>query len=231
MVIAVVGAVSPPEIIAQIEQRLAGWQPQVTASARIFPPVQPPPEPIRRHISIGGKMQTDLVLGTLGPRRGDPDFFAAALGNNILGQLGMMGRIGEIVREQNGLAYYAAANLVASYAAGSWEISAGVEPPNLEQVIDLMLTEIQRFTRETVSREEMEDSKANLVGRLPLALQSNAGVAGALINIERFQLGLDYYRQYPALIQKVTREEVLETARRFLGLERMVIVSAGPDGD
>ncbi len=77
----------------------------------------------------------------------------------------------------------------------------------------------------------MEDSKANLVGRLPLALQSNAGVAGALINIERFQLGLDYYRQYPALIQKVTREEVLETARRFLGLERMVIVSAGPDGD
>lgn len=231
MVIAVVGAVSPPEIIAQILQRLADWQPKVETAYRVFPTVQPPPEPIRRHITIGGKTQTDLVLGTLGPRRGDPDFFAAALGNNILGQLGMMGRIGEIVREQNGLAYYAAANLVASYAAGSWEVSAGVDPSNLEAVINLVQAEIRRFTREPVSREEMEDSKANLVGRLPLALQSNAGVAGALINIERFQLGLDYYRRYPALIQRVTREEVFNTARRFLGQEKMVIISAGPDGD
>ncbi len=89
----------------------------------------------------------------------------------------MMGRIGEVIREQYGLAYYAAANLVASTAAGSWEVSAGVDPQNLQRVIDLIRDEIACFTHEPVSEEELGNSKANLIGRLPLALESNSGVA------------------------------------------------------
>jgi zinc protease len=53
-------------------------------------------------------------------------------------------------------------------------------------------------------------------------------VAGALLNIERYGLGLDYYRQYPDLVRGVTVDEVLETARKFIDPERLVIATAGP---
>ncbi len=230
LVLAVVGGIDPTQVTDWVNRYLGSWTASDDPLPVAFPDPKPPAQDIRRHVSIEGKSQCDLVVGTLGPRRADADFFPAIVGNNILGQLGMMGRIGEVIREQHGLAYYAAANLVASTAAGSWEVSAGVDPQNLQRVIDLIRAEIRHFTREPVSEEELADSKANLIGRLPLALESNSGVAGALLNIERFGLGLDYYRNYPAMIQGITREEVLKTARRYLNGGGLVIVSAGPDG-
>jgi zinc protease len=53
-------------------------------------------------------------------------------------------------------------------------------------------------------------------------------VAASLINLERFQLGLDYYRRYPSLVNAVTEEEVLETARAYIHPETMIVVSSGP---
>ncbi len=72
-------------------------------------------------------------MGSFGPRRIDPEYPAAVLGNNILGQFGMMGRIGESVRENAGLAYYASTGLNAWIEGGSWEIAAGVDPDNLKR--------------------------------------------------------------------------------------------------
>jgi zinc protease len=150
------------------------------------------------------------------------------LGNNILGQFGMMGRIGDVVREQSGLAYYAYSQLSAGIGPGAWYVSAGVNPANLEKAMELVKQELKRYVDEGITAEELADSQANYVGRLPLSLESNGGVAGALLNIERYGLGLDYYRQYPDLVRGVTVDEVLETARKFIDPERLVIATAGP---
>ena len=119
-----------------------------------LPPVTPLNGPVREHITLPGKSQTDLVMGGFGPKRSSPDYLAASLGNNILGQFGMMGRIGDVVREQAGLAYYASTSLNAWINTGSWEVSAGVNPANLQRAIDLILAEIRRFITEPVSLEE-----------------------------------------------------------------------------
>jgi zinc protease len=157
-----------------------------------------------------------------------PGFLAAALGNNILGQFGMMGRIGDSVREKAGLAYYASSSLSGGLGPGPWFVAAGVDPQNIDQTIDLISQEITRFISEPVSQEELSDSKSNFIGRLPLSLESNAGVASALTNLERFQLGLDYYRQYPDLVQAITAEDVLDIAQRYWHPERLGIAIAGP---
>jgi zinc protease len=183
---------------------------------------------VRKHIPLPGKIQTDLVIGTNGPKRHARDYMAASLGNNILGQFGMMGRIGDVVREKAGLAYSASASLSSSIAGGSWEVSAGVNPANLQRAIDLIVSELRRFVEEPVTLEELQDSQANFIGRLPLSLESNAGVANALLNIERFTLGLDYYRRYPDLVRAVTPQAVLETARSYWNLDCLAVVSSGP---
>jgi zinc protease len=149
----------------------------------------------------------------------------------VLGQFGMMGRIGDIVREQSGLAYHASASLNAGIDVGTWEVSAGVNPANLEKAIDLILKELKRFISAPVTKLELQDSKSSYIGRLPLSLESNAGVAGALLNMERFQLGLDYFQKYVSRVEAVTAEQVLITAQKYLNLETLAIVSSGIAGE
>jgi zinc protease len=229
MVMVIVGAVEAQQALEQVQAALGQWNNPRRAPSISLPPVNPISDTVRRHIAVPGKYQTDLVMGTTGPRRMAEDYLAASLGNNILGQFGMMGRIGDAVREKSGLAYHASTSLSASIDAGSWEVTAGVNPANLQRAIDTILSELGRFTQEPVTDEELQDSQANFIGRLPLSLESNAGVANALFNIERFQLGMDYYQRYPDLVQSITREMVLETARRYWNLEALAIISAGPE--
>ena len=228
MVIAVVGAVDPSQAIDKVAQILDSWQNPEQPEPPALPPVKSLDALVTERVVIPGKFQADIVTGAAGPARRSPDYFAAALGNSVLGEFGMMGRIGEVVREKSGLAYYAYSNLAGGLGPGPWYVSAGVDPANVEQASYLIRQEIRRFVEQPVSQGELSDSQANFVGRLPLSLESNGGVAAALLNLERYDLGLDYYYRYADLIQAVTPEEVLETARRYLDPERLAVAIAGP---
>jgi zinc protease len=229
MVVVVVGAISAQQAVAEVQRTLGDWTHPTQAEPPPLPETHAPQATTRKHTGLAGKSQTSLVMGTMGPKRRTAEFMAASLGNSILGQFGMMGRIGDVVREQAGLAYYASTSLNAWIDAGSWEVSAGVNPANLEQAISLIISELRRFTSEPVSDEELADSQANFIGRLPLSLESNNGVANALLNLERFQLGLDYYRRYPDLVAGITPAHILEVARKYIDPDLLVISSCGPE--
>jgi zinc protease len=227
MVIVIVGAVDPEDSYEKVARILGDWQNPRQPDPPVLPEVKELDGIVRRVVSIPGKSQADIVMGTIGPPRRSPDFLAASLGNNVLGQFGMYGRIGEAVRETAGLAYYAYSSLSGGVGPGPWYVSAGVDPQNVEKTIELVREEIAKFVTGGVSEEELNDSKANYVGRLPLSLESNGGVAGALLSLERYQLGLDYYRRYPGLVAAVTPEEVLETVKRYLDPSRFAVAIAG----
>ena len=228
MVIAIVGAVKPEEAVKQVKRALGSWQANGQEVTPELPPLKVLKKTVSKHHRIAGKSQSDLVIGTNGPMRRDPEFMSASLGNNILGQFGMMGRIGDVVREKSGLAYYAYSSLSAGLGPGSWEVSAGINPQNVKKASDLIVDELKRFVQGGVTAEELVDTKANFIGRLPLSLESNGGVANALLNIERHGLGLDYYRRYADLVNEVTAEDVLNTARKFIDPDRLAIAVAGP---
>ncbi len=141
----------------------------------------------------------------------------------------MMGRIGESVRNEAGLAYYAYSALSASIGPGQWMVLAGVAPENRDKALDLIKAELKKFVDQPISDEELRDVKSNYIGKLPLSLESNAGVASALLTMEQHQLGLDYLRNYEKMIRKITPETILEAAREFLDPERLIISSAGPE--
>jgi len=228
MVIAVVGAIEPNEAVSKIEAILGDWENPNQSEFPTVPEMAPLKKSVRKHHTIVDKSQADIMMGFLGPKRRDDDFMAASLGNSILGRFGLMGRIGDSVREKAGLAYYAYSSISAGHGPGSWYVSAGVNPSNLDKAIDLIIEEFTLFKDEGVTEEELADNKSNYIGSLPLSLQSNAGVASALLRIERYDLGLDYYRQYPDLVRAVTREEILAVAQKYIVPERIAIATAGP---
>ena len=228
LVIAIVGAVKPEEVVRQVKRALGGWQIKGQKEAPELPALKPMKKTVSKHHRIAGKSQSDLIMGTNGPMRRDPEFMSASIGNNILGQFGMMGRIGDVVREKSGLAYYAYSSLSAGIGPGSWEVNAGVNPQNVKKASSLIVEELKRFVQEGVTADELTDTKTNFIGRLPLSLESNGGVASALLNIERHNLGLDYYRRYESLVNEVHQEDVLNTARKFIDPDKLAIAVAGP---
>jgi zinc protease len=231
MVIAVVGAVAAEAAIAEVEKRLGTWRNADGRAPEQLPAVTMPESLVREFVKLDGKSQCDLVIGVPGPSRHHADFLAAALGNSILGRFGMYGRIGDAVREEAGLAYYAYSTVAGGQGPGPWEVVAGVSPANVERTIDLIGAEIKRYISEPVTEEELLENQANFIGRLPLQLESNEGVVGALIHAEKYELGLDYYQRYSKLIGSITREQILEMGKQYLDPERMGIGIAGPEGE
>jgi zinc protease len=229
MVVAIVGGIQAEKAVEKVRAALEDWQTPDQPLAAPLPTWQPLAERSYQRTDIAGKSQSDLIVGTAGPLRLAPDYMAAQIGNNILGRFGLMGRIGDSVREKAGLAYYAYSSLGGGVGPDPWMVAAGVNPANEEKATDLIFKEIERFTSELVSEEELADSQSNFVGSMPLSLESNGGVADALMTIERFNLGMDYYRHFPDEVRSVTREQVRRAAAHYLPADKLAVAVAGPE--
>ena len=227
MILVAAGAIDGNQAKTLAENYFGDWEKKETNNFSIPHVPAPPDGLIRKHRFVEEKSQTNLQIGTIGPSRISEDYLPIYLGNNILGQFGLMGRIGESVRSKSGLAYHASSSISGWQETGTWEFSAGLNPENLEKVIDLIRQEIKIFVSEPVSDEELADSKSNLIGRLPLSLESNSGLANAILTIERFNLGLDYYQHYPAMIDAITPAQVMNASQKYLDPDKLVIASAG----
>jgi zinc protease len=140
----------------------------------------------------------------------------------------MMGRLGDKVRDEQGLAYYSYSRIEGGRGPGPWTVIAGVNPANVERALESIRAEIRRICQEPVPPEELADSQSFLVGSLPLRLETNEGVAAAILDMEQYGLGLDYLQRYGDLIRAITPERVLAAAQRWLNPDAYVLALAGP---
>ena len=228
MAVVIVGAIEPDAAVDAVKAAMGDWTNKDQEAQPEIPPATPIKKTTKKALSIPGKSQADIVMGSLAPERLSPDYQALRIGNNILGEFGMMGRMGQRVREEAGLAYYAYSSLSVSMGPGAWEMIAGVNPRNIDQTIELIQDEVKKFVSDPVSEEELSDSKSYFLGRMPLLLESNSGVAISLLNMEHFDLGMNYFLDYPKQIEAITAEDILHTSQKYLDPERLGIAIAGP---
>jgi zinc protease len=227
MLVVVVGAVEANDAIHLVADALGDWHNPQQSAVPVLPELAAPHEMIHREVKIAGKTQSDIVLGTIGPSRYAEDYMAASIANSILGEFGMMGRVGNVIREQLGLAYYAYSRLEGGETQGSWAITAGVAPENVELTIEKARGEIQCLISELVSEDDLNDNQSYFTGRLPLRLESNFGLASTIHAMMEYHLGLDYLLNYHDLVFRVSREDVLKAAQQYLHPEHLVIAVAG----
>lgn len=199
------------------------------------PPAAPAPSvpsvPERRQVVIPmmNKAQAEIAYGFTSIRRDDPRYHAASLLNNVLGEYAMGGRLGESIRERQGMAYHVSSSLDAAPVEAPMLIRAGVSGANVERAIASIDQELSALQREGVGEHELADSRQYLIGSLPRALETNLGIAQFLQGVEFFGLGLDYDRRLPDLLRAVTRDEV-HAVVSFLDPARATVVVAGPYG-
>jgi len=182
----------------------------------------------RRLAPVQGKTQSDIVLGWPGLARNDPDYMKARLANTILGVFGMMGRLGDNVRDQQGLAYYVYSQLEAGMGAGPWLAIAGVNPASVDRAVDGILHEVHRLRDESLPPDDLADSQSFLTGSMPLRLETNEGIDSTLLDMERYNLGFDYLLRFADLVNAVTVDDIQDMARAYLNPDAYALAIAGP---
>ena len=226
-VIVVVGALKAADAAQAVAAAFGDWQGHRPPVAEI-PPAPALTERREQRLSIDDKAQSELILGWPGPARANPDFVPCFVANTLFGVFGMYGRLGKIIRETNGLAYYVYSNLDGGKGPGPWRVVAGVNPANVDKTTALIVQELRRIRDTRVPKEELHDTQSFLTGSLPLQLETNAGVAHALLNIERHNLGLDYLQRYTEMVMAVTAPQVQAVAQRWLDPEHYALAIVDP---
>ena len=227
LTVIVVGDVDS-ERAATISQRVfGGWQTTGQGEMTLAPP---PAATARRErvIPMMNKAQADIAYGFTTIVRSDPRYYAYTVMNNALGQYGIGGRLGDNIRERQGMAYYVFSSFDANVVEGPLLIRAGVNPANVERAIGAIDEEIARMAKDGMSAEELGDCKQYLIGSIPRMLETNQAIAIFLQTAEFFRLGLDHDLRLPALLEAVTLDDVNAAARRTLDPLRAAVVVAGP---
>lgn len=227
-VLAVVGDLTAGWVLERLTRAFEHWQGVPVAALAPVPAAGPASSVQRREVAIPGKTQADIVLGAPGFSRTSPDYYAGMMADLVLGRLGLMGRLGATVRDEEGLAYYAFSQAQAGVFAGPWAVRAGVNPANVGRAIDGVLREIGGLHREPVRGDELRDARDYVIGSMALRLETDGGLAQALLEIELFDLGLDYLLRFPEVITSVTPEQMGDVARRYLSLDGYTVATAVP---
>ena len=222
-----VGDVAPARAIASAARAFGDWQAPSPAPMPL-PPVSRPVYRQRLVLPMMNKAQADVGYGFVTILRSDPAYYAYNLMNNVLGQYSLGGRLGDSIRERQGMAYYCFSALDANVIPGPLTIRAGVNPANVDRAIASIDEEIDRMAAEGPTEKEVRESRQYLIGSMPRTLETNAGIANFLQTAEFFDLGLDYDLRLPGYLQAVTRDAVHEAARQALDSSKATVAIAGP---
>lgn len=229
-VLAIVGDITAADAVSLTGEFLSGWSRRGIWSLPPVPPGQPATGATRRDARMSGKVQSDLIVGVPGIARTDPAYYEMMAANLILGQIGLMGRLGESVRERQGMAYYAYSDLRAGLLPGPWWVRAGVNPANEDRALSSILDEIKRFQDDGPDGNELADAREFLVGSMAVRLETNGGIAQTLAEIELYGLGLDYLERYPGIIRKLSGEDLRRAAARLSTRDYYAAIAGPPAG-
>ncbi len=223
-ILVAVGDITHEEMQQKLTEALADW---TKGDGKADAPVVLQP-PNRAAVRIDRNLvQSNIIMGHEGPLRMNPDHYAIRVMNQILGGGDLSSRLGESIRNQRGLAYSIYSYFVAGRNAGRFQLAMQTRNESAREAIDVARAEIERIRREGVTAEELQDAKSYLTGSFVLGLETNDDIADFLGQVEYLGLGLDYVERYPELIRKVTAEDVLGTARKYLQPEKLILVVVG----
>lgn len=226
--VAVAGDMSPAELSEALDNLFADLpaHAQLTPIADVPDPVDTTSILVRREGT-----QTEALFAMPGPKRDDPDYYAAEVANYVLGGGGFSSRLMQDVRDKKGLTYGISTGLMPAQHAALIVGTAAVDNPKMSEALDTIRETMHRFYSEGPNAREVEAAKDYLTGSEPLALTSTDKIASVLVMMQREKLGRDYLDRYGDMIRGVTAKDIARVIERWFNPDKMTLVMVGkPDG-
>lgn len=175
--------------------------------------------------------QSTVLFYQGGIRFEDPDYFAAAILNEVIGGNGFSSRLMDDLREKRGITYGVGTGLAAYDKAEIMSGRLAVANENAGEAIKAIRAIWADVAANGISDKELADTKTYMTGAYPLRFDGNGTIASILVGMQVLGLSPDYPAQRNARIEAVTLEDVKRVAARLLTPEKLFFVVVGqPEG-
>ncbi|MBQ9246124.1 insulinase family protein [bacterium] len=170
--------------------------------------------------------QAQIYKGWITPNVFSKDYPAIILLNTILGASGLSSRLFLELREKQGLAYTVRSISESYILGGCFTVYIATEPKNIRTSLDGFNKEINKIMTEVISEKELNDAKNSAIGRRQFYTETNLLEATLNGNYECVGLGYDFEENLIKSINSVTKEELIETAKRYFSGKSALCVLA-----
>lgn len=171
--------------------------------------------------------QAHCIIGFRAFHHTDKRLRALKLVATLLGQ-GMSSRLFQKLREEMGVCYYVHASADAFTDHGLFTISVGCDTKRIHEVIEVILKECLRISKEFVEEIEFNKAKEYVIGIMKLGLESSDEYATYYGIQEVMRRELKTLATIEQEIRALTKEEIREAASLVFVKETLNCAVIGP---
>jgi predicted Zn-dependent peptidase len=226
VILSVAGDFSGKEMVAALNRVFGGWHKEAVD----FPPVAGPAMEFKPAVLHAEKdvNQSVIRMGHLGIDKDNPDLYAIRVMDAILGSNGFNSRLMSEIRNTQGLAYNVESSFdIGRRFPGTFEAETETKAGSTAKTIGLMEEIIAGMTKQPVSDEELKLAKDTIINSFIFGFANTAAVASQKARLEYYHYPAGYLENYRDNIAKVTKEDVLRVAKKYLHPEGMILVVVG----
>lgn len=227
MIITVAGDFARAEMLKKLESAFGDWPAGETGPTTFAAP-DFTPVPGVYLVEKKDVNQGRVTVGHKSVLRGSPDEFALMVANGILGASGFRSRLVAKVRSDEGLAY----NTGSRFDQGVFypeDFTAWFQSKSnsCAYATKIVVDEIKRLQTERVSDADVADTVSFMVEAFPQRFQSKMTVLGAYASDEYTGRDPVYWQTYIDNLKKVTTDDVMRVAKKYLHPDQLVILAVG----
>jgi zinc protease len=227
--LAIVGDFDPEPTLAQVQAILKDWKSDVPVK-RIERLAPTRVAGAKENILTPDKANAVFAAGlAFALKETDPEYAALRLGNFILGGGTLSSRLGNRIRQKEGLSYGVTSGFTAAVLdpSASFTINAITNPVNIDRLEKAALEELIEFCTNGPSEHELKDAqKAYLEGQ-KVGRTSDPAIAGQIAANLRLGRTFAYAGALDKRIAALTPEEVKAAFQKLIDPKKLVIIRAG----
>jgi zinc protease len=225
---AVVGDINVEQAKALVTKYLGSWKTGVIPVAKYTTPKNNTGAVVAI-VNKSGAVQSNVnITYPINLKNGTQELIKARVANNILGG-GMDGRLFQNLRETHGWTYGSYSSMDADKLenSGTFSATAECQTESTDSSVAAILAEMKRMRTELVDAKQVEDIKTNMAGKFALSLEDPKTLARYAINIQKFKMPSDYYKNYLKNLSAVTPTDVMEISKKYITPDAAYITIAG----
>lgn len=181
-------------------------------------------------IATPDKANAFYFAGGVMPLRDDnPDYPALVIGNYIFGAGALSSRLGDRIRQKEGLSYGVGSSMSASSldTRATLTIYAIYNPVNLEKIVAGISGELERLLASGVTQKELDDARRGFLQGQEVARTEDSRLAQILESTLIADRTMDYYTTLEQRIADLTPEKVVAALRKHIDPKTMLTAVAG----
>jgi zinc protease len=225
----IVGDFDLESTLQLVKKILSGWEPKVPYK-RIDRKVADNGTGLKEDIVTPDKANAEYLAGLSFPLSdGHPDYPALRIGNFIFGGSTLTSRIGDRIRQKDGLSYGATSSLSASSRdpVASLTVTVSTNPANIDKVTAAVMEELQRFLKDGPSDKELADAKKAYLEAQKVGRTGDAAIAGQIASNLNTGRTFAFVADQEKSILALTPAKVADAFRKHVDPRRLVIIRAG----